>query len=45
MALVNCSCKKPKYNYPEMVWCDKCGFEIKALTIEKINYGKERQKK
>ena len=24
-----CVCKKPKHNYPEMVWCDNCGFEIK----------------
>ena len=24
-----CSCEKPKYNYPEMVWCDNCGLEIK----------------
>ncbi len=24
-----CSCEKPKYNYPEMVWCDICGLEIK----------------
>jgi len=20
----NCKCEKPKYNYPEMVWCDEC---------------------
>ena len=24
-----CSCEKPKHNYPEMVWCDTCGLEIK----------------
>ena len=24
-----CSCEKPKYNYPEMIWCDNCGLEIK----------------
>lgn len=24
-----CSCEKPKHNYPEMVWCDNCGLEIK----------------
>jgi hypothetical protein len=24
-----CYCLKPAYNYPEMVWCDKCGKEIK----------------
>lgn len=23
-----CGCKEPKYNYPEMVWCDNCGKEI-----------------
>ena len=23
-----CPCKKPIYNYPEMVWCDTCGLEI-----------------
>ena len=23
-----CKCKEPKYNYPEMVWCDICGLEI-----------------
>ena len=25
-----CSCEKPKYNYPEMIWCDNCGLEIKS---------------
>jgi len=24
-----CCCEVPKYNYPEMVWCDTCGKEIK----------------
>jgi len=24
-----CSCEQPKPNYPEMVWCDNCGLEIK----------------
>ena len=24
-----CGCKKPKPNYPEMVWCDDCTKEIK----------------
>ena len=23
-----CECKTPKYNYPEMLWCDTCGKEI-----------------
>ena len=23
-----CECKEPKYNYPEMLWCDTCGKEI-----------------
>ena len=23
-----CGCKKPKPNYPEMVWCDNCTKEI-----------------
>ena len=23
-----CQCVKPAYNYPEMLWCDKCGKEI-----------------
>jgi len=23
-----CECKAPKYNYPEMLWCDTCGKEI-----------------
>lgn len=23
-----CGCEKPKYNYPEMIWCDNCGKEI-----------------
>lgn len=24
-----CSCVEPKYNYPEMIWCDNCTKEIK----------------
>jgi len=23
-----CVCSTPKYNYPEMIWCDNCGKEI-----------------
>ena len=23
-----CGCSEPKYNYPEMIWCDNCGKEI-----------------
>ena len=23
-----CECEIPKYNYPEMIWCDNCGKEI-----------------
>ena len=23
-----CKCENPKYNYPEMIWCDKCGKKI-----------------
>ena len=23
-----CKCDNPKYNYPEMVWCDGCGKQI-----------------
>jgi len=23
-----CKCEKPKYNYPEMLWCDNCVLEI-----------------
>ena len=25
-----CRCEKPAYNYPEMVWCNNCGLEIKG---------------
>jgi len=25
---LKCSCEEPKPNYPEMVWCDKCGYEM-----------------
>ncbi len=25
-----CGCKKPKPNYPEMVWCDNCTKEIES---------------
>ena len=29
-----CLCKIPKYNYPEMLWCDDCGKEIsKKQTV------------
>lgn len=27
---LKCSCEEPHPNYPEMVWCDKCGYEIKS---------------
>ena len=23
-----CGCNPPKYNYPEMLWCDDCGKKI-----------------
>ena len=25
---VKCKCRDKKPNYPEMIWCDKCGLEI-----------------
>lgn len=25
---LKCSCEEPQPNYPEMVWCDKCGYEM-----------------
>jgi len=30
---LKCDCEEPLPNYPEMVWCDKCGFEI-----DNVNY-------
>lgn len=24
-----CECETPSYNYPEMLWCDKCFYKIK----------------
>jgi len=30
-----CECKAPKYNYPEMLWCDTCG--------KKINEDKQKE--
>ena len=25
---LKCDCEEPIPNYPEMVWCDRCGYEI-----------------
>jgi len=43
-----CKCTEPKYNYPEMIWCVKCGKEIPkkmdrvreyCIEQEKLNVG------
>ena len=35
----NCDCEEPKPNYPEMVWCDKCG--LKISTVKYCSCGEE----
>ena len=32
-----CDCEEPKPNYPEMVWCDKCGKEIPSSETRPTN--------